>query len=383
VSGRAFDVAILGGGPAGCATALSLARRAPALSVVLVEASTYATPRVGETLTPPAKGILDHLGVWTAFRACRPVEVHGTVAAWGSPEPHHNDYLFAARGPGWHVDRSVFDAMLAGEAERLGVTVLRGVSFTSAVVREDTWDLHLMGAAGVEAAFVVDATGTRSTFARRQGARSLELDRLVGFARVYERCGQGESHTLVESFSDGWWHSATLPGGRRVATCMTDSDLARDLGVGEVARWGRRLMETSLVAETVRGGYPTSGLMIRSARSARLDPPVGERWLAVGDAASSFDPLSSQGIVKGLRSGIFASYAVSDLLVGGDREGMSRYERWVADEFDAYCTTRSRYYALERRWPEREFWKRRAPLRGRRPRPDARVDQPLGPALRP
>jgi hypothetical protein len=41
-------------------------------------------------------------------------------------------------------------------------------------------------------------------------------------------------------------------------------------------------------------------LHVRTARTQRLDQPTGEGWLAVGDAAMSFDPLSSEGISKGL-----------------------------------------------------------------------------------
>jgi flavin-dependent dehydrogenase len=341
------------------------------LSIALVEARDYVARRVGETLTPPAKTMLDHLGLWQSFQACNPVEVHGTAAAWGSSAVHHSDYLFSARGPGWHVDRAAFDGMLARETESRGVRVFRETSFSTETAREEGWELALSGGAEIEASFVVDATGPTAAFARLQGVRSVELDQLVGFARTFEGCAPAEPHTLVESFSDGWWHSATLPAGLRVVTCMTDRDVARGLRLRETDSWERLLATSStLVAAAVRGGRPLDKLIVRSARSRSLERPVGERWLAAGDAASSFDPLSSQGVVKALRSGIFASYALSDLLRDGDRRGMSRYERYIADEFGAFCDTRGRYYAAERRWPRRDFWNRRKssgpPMRDKR-----------------
>ena len=61
------DVLILGGGPAGSATALALRKHAPGLSVLLVESSSYDQPRIGEVLPAPAKVLLEHLGVWTDF----------------------------------------------------------------------------------------------------------------------------------------------------------------------------------------------------------------------------------------------------------------------------------------------------------------------------
>jgi flavin-dependent dehydrogenase len=56
---------------------------------------------------------------------------------------------------------------------------------------------------------------------------------------------------------------------------------------------------------------------------------AGDSWLAVGDAASTFDPLSSQGIVKVLRSGVCASYAIADPLTGGIDPGLAGYRRNV------------------------------------------------------
>src|ERR1051326_1080525 len=80
-----FDVAIIGGGPGGSATAISLRAHAPSLSVVLIEASHYDGVRVGETLPPQARSILDHLEVWDEFCRLSPRNVFGTSAAWGRP----------------------------------------------------------------------------------------------------------------------------------------------------------------------------------------------------------------------------------------------------------------------------------------------------------
>jgi flavin-dependent dehydrogenase len=90
-----------------------------------------------------------------------------------------------------------------------------------------------------------------------------------------------------------------------------------------------------------------------------LEPAAGEYWLAVGDSASRFDPLSSQGIVKALRSGIFGSYAISDLLTRDDDSGLDRYRRYVFEEFESYAEVRTKYYREEQRWPQSEFWRRR------------------------
>jgi hypothetical protein len=70
--------------------------------------------------------------------------------------------------------------------------------------------------------------------------------------------------------------------------------------------------------------------------------------------------VSGQGIFKALRGGIFASYAIADSLRGGDQGAVARFRSFVADEFATYREKLNHYYGLERRWPDRPFWRRRA-----------------------
>ncbi len=186
----------------------------------------------------------------------------------------------------------------------------------------------------------------------------MDEDQLVGVARFFKGGGD-DPRTLVEAFEDGWWYTAGLPGGRRITACMTDADLARRRGLGDAERWCRTLAAAPNVGMMLRGSDPCGPLVVRPAQSRRLEPAAGDRWLAVGDSVSRFDPLSSQGIVKGLRSGIFASYAIGDLLTRGDDSGLRRYRRYVLEEFKSYAEARAKYYREERRWPASEFWLRR------------------------
>jgi flavin-dependent dehydrogenase len=357
-----FDVAIVGGGPGGAATALSLRRHAPTLSVVIIEASGYEAQRIGETLPPPARPILAHLCVWEAFCRQGHREVYGTTAVWGAPIPLDNDFIYlSASTVGWHIDRAAFDAMLAREAQSLGAALMLDTRLRDAEREGDEWLLSLSTGRTLSARFVVDATGGNAAFARCCGARFVERDRLVGLARFFEG-GGADPRTLVEAFEDGWWYTAGLPGRGRIAACMTDADIARRLRLKETQQWGRMLDVAPHVREMLRGSKACGPVVVRSTESRRLESPVGNYWLAVGDSASRFDPLSSQGIVKALRSGVFASYAIGDLLTREDDSGLRRYRRYVLEEFKSYMEVRAKYYSEEQRWPAGEFWRRRQPV---------------------
>ncbi len=355
-----IDVAVIGGGPGGCAAALALRAHAPGLSVAVIEATRYDGPRIGETLPPPAAGVLAHLGAWDAFQAQDHHAAYATAAAWGSPVPHEHDFLFGIRDVGWHLDRGRFDAMLAAQAAARGADVRLGVRVTHAAREGDGWRLTF-GGGEMRARFVIDATGAGASFARRHGdARVVAMDRLAGFVRFFRQPESPDPRTLVEAFEDGWWYTAPLPGGGRVAACMTDSDLARRLRLDDAGEWSALLTRSAPRVSAAMAGAEAEGEpVVRAARSRRLVPAAGEGWIAVGDAASAFDPLSSQGILKALRSGIYAAYAAGDLLAKGDARGMERYRAFLDHEHAGYLRAKHRYYAQERRWPESEFWRRR------------------------
>jgi len=358
-----FDVAILGGGPAGAAAALSLRQLRPNLRVAIVEASQYSAWRVGETLSPGCRELLASLGCWERFAAERFLESFGTRAVWGGDEPYDHEFLFSARGSGWHVDRARFDAMLCAAAQDAGTKVLTA-HFAGAESLESGWKLRLRHRSRdsdwIEAAWVIDATGRAAAFAVRQGARRLAADRLVGVA-VRFRASGSDASTLVEAQSDGWWYSAATPDSGLVVVWMSDADLVRRQALSDRSRWFQQLARSTHTAARVAGAVAEAGPLIRAAHSQRLSDFGGEGWLAAGDAACTFDPLSSQGILKALRTGKIASFAAIDGLEDRGASSLARYEGLLAAEYSQYLETRAWFYGQERRWPESAFWARRQP----------------------
>jgi flavin-dependent dehydrogenase len=96
------------------------------------------------------------------------------------------------------------------------------------------------------------------------------------------------------------------------------------------------------------------------ASSSRLDHVVGRHWIAAGDAALSFDPLSSQGIFNAMYTGMQAGRAL-DAALAGDDTAVTAYAVRLDEISRHYRHNLAAAYALETRWPDHDFWRRRLP----------------------
>jgi flavin-dependent dehydrogenase len=208
---------------------------------------------------------------------------------------------------------------------------------------------------------VVDATGRAAAFARLQGSSIEPLDSQVGliaFRASNPAVEPASGRVVIESSEHGWWYFAPLSDGRSVCMFMTDADLLAAKSGSALASWDGRMQRTRHVRSCVEEYPVLTRFIVRAARSQRLDRMSGRGWVAVGDAAIGFDPLSSHGIAKGVEHGMQAADAVLACL-DGDDEALERLSDRFATEFTDYEQKRLGYYSIERRWPDAPFWRRR------------------------
>lgn len=359
------SVAIIGGGPAGAVTAVALAREG--VPVILLEQGDGRGNRIGESLAPSARPLLQRLGLDDAVEATKPLACHANRSSWGGDGAlQEHNFLNDPHGPGWHLDRLAFNAALLDAASQSGADVRRRAGFRSANRCGDgRWRLTFTTDGrdeAIEVAIIVDASGRRAQVARQLGARRLMFDKLTAVAATLVPANEAmaDSTTLVEAVETGWWYSALLPNGQLIAICFTDPDLLAAAAVWRRDNWLAQIRATRHTWARIEShGYrldeePT----VAAAFSALLAPCHGAGWLAAGDAAATYDPLSSFGIGSAVDTARRAASAVVDSL-NGDATAFTRYAGTITDGYAWYLNMWRGYYAEERRWPESSFWKRR------------------------
>ena len=344
------DALVIGAGPAGCAAAVVLARNG--MRVCLIDDG-RRTSWPGETLpagsTPVIVDVFGEDVLATHDRA------YAVRAAWETEELHVTDALTHPFGEGWLLDRRVFDAQARRAAIDAGATIVDG---HASIVRDDDvgWVAHA-GDATEHGRLLVDATGRSASIARRIGARQEQGSQLLACIVVAPERGDPVHATTVESVPEGWWYSTPTPDGGRVLALVSDVDLV-PRGAGRIEWWLRSLRGTHHLRMLLAHGSPIDDALARSMRVSQagtgwLAEPRGPGWIAVGDAAAHFDPLSSQGLLTGILMGARAGQAIVD----GTVDDWSVDYRMLIDDHQALAT---HYYGLVDRWPDSTFWSRRA-----------------------
>lgn len=351
------DVVIVGAGPAGCAAAIVLAEAGA--RVVMLGRTPRAVNR-GEDLSPAGPGLLNHLGLWERFQSDDHLPCPAQVSVWGDATPKWHDFIRDPRGHGYHVDRVRLESSLRERAILAGAKQFEAETVRAGQDRIGWSFLTKGNGETLHSSYVIDATGRISSFARRQGARRKEAWRqvaLVGWvtpSRPIE-----ESHSLVESVPEGFWYSAPMPGGRFAVALFTESTLVGDCTAGLPQILARASHTADRLAR--HGGQLAAPLRPVDAGSARLDCCYGPGWIAAGDAALCYDPVSAHGLTLALRTGIDAAHALlADQT--GDAMAFHQYQVRLDRSFSIQCREALRTYASERRWPEAVFWKKRHAL---------------------
>ena len=357
------DLVIVGGGPAGVSMALTAEAAGAKVAVLTRPRKTHP---VGESLPPQIQGVLAELGIWEHFVASGHLPSYGIRSFWGDTETYDRSFIFDPHGSGWSIDRQVFDDSLIAASKQRGVQIIHDARLVACErdLRQRRWTLGVASPLGLvefHPQCLVDATGRASTLSRRLGASRSIQDRLVGlYATLQCRSAEDEgTFAMIEAVDNGWWYSTSQVGGRLSIGFMTDADVCAQTRLWTLSGWTAHLKAAPNTFSRTSNSFRTNDICVVPSQSSHLQPTCGPGWLAVGDAAMTFDPLAGQGVLVALRSGIAAGRFFLD---GGawNTDSLADYAAGIRQHFERFLEARRTYYSAAAR--SHRFWTRRANL---------------------
>ncbi|MFC9257365.1 tryptophan 7-halogenase [Amycolatopsis thailandensis] len=365
-----FDVAVVGGGPAGSTLASLVAMRGH--RVLLLEKETFPRYQIGESLLPSTiHGICHLLGVDEEIAEAGFLRKRGGTFRWGAnPTPWNFAFSVSPKVAGptsfaYQVERSKFDKILLDNSARKGVDVRQNRTVTDVVEGEDgrVRGLRYNDPDGTEhevsARYVVDASGNTGRLHKRVGGSRKYSDffrslALFGYFENGKRLPAPNSgNILCVAFSHGWfWYIPLSDTLTSVGAVVRREDAARIQGDPEEAM--RALIdECPMIGEYLAGATRvTTGqygqLRVRKDYSYHHTNFWRPGMVLVGDAACFVDPVFSSGVHLATYSALLAARSINSVLDGkvGEQRAFDEFEARYRREYSVFYEFLTSFYDM-------------------------------------
>jgi geranylgeranyl reductase family protein len=341
-----YDIAVIGGGPAGTAAAIRAARAG--LSVIVFEKAKHGRDKVcGDGLTPRAIGALNELEIplddahyikglrMIAGKRVRELD-------WPTTErfPNHG-----AVWPRRRLDTALMDAAAAAGAEMVYETEAIPIMDGDKVLGVQAGDGPT--ARKIHAGLTIVAAGAVGKVAKMLGADRVEGETFGLAIRTYAETPRHDDVHLEALLSLKGDDGKAVPG---YGWMFPAGDGTVNIGCGALSTMkGFKKLNLNKMLENYRNQVMPEwdlGPNLERARAWRLPMSTQKRhgagWVAIGDAAGLVNPMNGEGIDYGLESGMLAV----DLYIENPANAPARYDQLVGEQFDAFLRTGRRFSFL-------------------------------------
>ena len=355
-----YDVAIIGGGPAGSTAGALLRKYGRKPRVLILERETFPRDHVGESQLPAVSRILDEMGCWEAVeRADFPIKV-GATYKWGKSaelwdfdfyplelmkdEPRPGRYEGQRRALAFQVDRAVYDEILLDRAAELGCEVRQATRVVKVHRDGDrVTGLDLDGGERVEARWVVDASGHSGILRRAMGVATESPSSLQNVAiwdywrnaEWAEEIGVGGTRVQVISVKNGWIWFIPLGPDRTSVGLIVPAAYFKAQGRPPADLYADALQEDPRLAGLMERATSEGKLSTTKDWSFLAARHSGENWMLAGESGGFADPILAAGLTITHAAAREAAFTILEADRGED-------PAWLRESYDRRQSTRIR-----------------------------------------
>jgi len=328
------EILIVGGGPAGCAAAIELARGQR--DVMLIDKSEFPRDKCcGDGLTTDALRILEDMGMCSS-----------KVSNWNNimnvviHSPNGNIFeLPLPKGQGQYaaiVPRIELDEQLLQLAQEVGVSVYTPVRFDKISQFEDHVEVETSNNDKISARYVIAADGMWSAVRKFVDAG---IDNYRGdwhaFRQYFGQTGPDAQHLRIwfeQDLLPGYMWLFPLPGQR--ANVGFGVLRGGQYEIGDLGKLWNDLLERPHIRNVIGSKAITEGNRKAWPIPSRLMEllPFKGRIHFVGDAIGAADPMTGEGIAQALRTGRSSARAIIKSGPFRPSEAGELYQRSIATE---------------------------------------------------
>jgi FADH2-dependent halogenase len=359
-----YDVAIIGGGPAG-STAATLLAKAGRRAIVL-EREKFPRFHIGESLLPFSTKAFDRLGVREKLdRTFLPKFGGEIVAACGTKgvKFYFKDGFRTHRDRAYQVTRSEFDLLLLDHSRENGAEVREETEVKNIAFEKDRVKIDIETSDGarstIESRYLLDCSGRQTTLGNFFKLKKSydHLQKFSVFAH-YENVDRAEGidGTLIRMVRglDRWFWMIPLTPTRMSIGVVMDTATYRAMKLPAEAALEKCIGEQPMVLERMTRSERVSPVYSAGDYSYRNAKLFGDRWLLAGDAAGFIDPVFSSGVFLAIMSAEKAADALDEILndESKKRRLFKDYSRRVNYVMDVYLTFVTSWYRCSKEFME-------------------------------
>ncbi len=350
-----YDVAIIGGGPAGSTAAalLALADR----RVIVLERDKFPRFHIGESLLPFSMKAFSRLGLHEKFKRAGFMEKFGgemcSACASDSVKFYFEDGFRSQTDHSYQVTRAEFDKVLLDHAREKGAEVREETSVDQIDFARD--EVRLTTSAGeVRAKYVIDASGRNSIIGAKFKLKKNynHLQKFSVFAHydgVVRPEGRDGTLTKMVRALDRWFWIIPLSETRTSIGVVLDADVFKKAKLSPEEFLEQAIAEQPVLMQRMQLAERVSPVNVAADFSYRSSHLTGDRWMLAGDAAGFIDPVFSSGVFLAVLGGEQCADILHEVLdhPARKRRLFKRYAKSINRAMDVYLRFVNAWYSQE------------------------------------